>query len=79
MLLGERQPALRLGGGGASNQGWSVDYVLDRSAEEHELRTLTIVDDATHDAVAHEVELTISDQGIARVLERPVLPEACRS
>jgi len=37
------------------------------------LKALTIIDDATHEAVATEVERAISGHGVARVLDRLVL------
>ncbi len=44
----------------AVNQVWSMDFVSDRTAEGRVLTCLTIVDDATHEAVAIEVERAIS-------------------
>lgn len=46
---------------------------FDRSAEGRVNRALTIVDDATHEAVAIEVERAISGYGAARVLDRLAL------
>jgi transposase InsO family protein len=63
----ERQPSLRPS---AANQLWSIDFVFDRTAEGRVIKCLTIVDDATHEAVAIEVERAISGQGVARVLDR---------
>ena len=68
--LGERQPLLRPT---AANQVWSVDFVFDRTAEGRVLKCLTIVDDATHEAVAIEVERAISGMGVSRVLDRLAL------
>ena len=70
VLLGERQPLLRPE---AANQVWSMDFVFDRTAEGRVLKALTIVDDATHEAVAIEVERAISGHGVARVLDRLAL------
>jgi hypothetical protein len=47
-----------------------MDFVFDRTAEGRVLKCLTIVDDATHEAVAMEVERTISAHGVVRVLRR---------
>ncbi len=47
-----------------------MDFVFDRTAEGRVIKCLTIVDDATHEAVAIEVERAISGQGVARVLDR---------
>ena len=68
--LGERQPLLRPT---AAHQVWSVDFVFDRTAEGRVLKCLTIVDDATHEAVAIEVERAISGMGVSRVLDRLAL------
>ncbi|CBA16362.1 putative is1404 transposase orf b (fragment) protein [Xanthomonas albilineans GPE PC73] len=70
VLLGQRQPLLRPE---AANQVWSMDFVFDRTAEGRVLKALTIVDDATHEAVAIEVERAISGHGVVRVLDRLAL------
>jgi len=68
--IGERQPLLRPT---AANQVWSMDFVFDRTGEGRVLKCLTIVDDATHEAVAIEVERAISGLTVTRVLERLAL------
>ena len=68
--VGERQPLLRPT---AANQVWSMDFVFDRTGEGRVLKCLTIVDDATHEAVAIEVERAISGQMLTRVLDRLAL------
>ena len=68
--VGERQPLLRPT---AANQVWSMDFVFDRTGESRVLKCLTIVDDATHEAVAIEVERAISGQMLTRVLDRLAL------
>ena len=70
VALGDRQPLLRPE---AANQVWSMDFVFDRTAEGRVLKALTIVDDATHESVAIEVERAISGHGVARQLERLAL------
>ena len=65
--IGERQPLLRPT---AANQVWSMDFVFDRTGEGRVLKCLTIVDDATHEAVAIEVERAISGLMLTRVLDR---------
>jgi len=70
VAFGERQPLFRPT---ASNQVWSMDFVFDRTAEGRVLKCLTIVDDATHEAVAIEVERAISGIGVTRVLDRLAL------
>jgi putative transposase len=64
---GDRQPLFRPD---AANQVWSMDFVFDRTADGRAIKTLTIVDDATHECVAIEVERAISGHGVARVLDR---------
>ena len=77
---GERQPMVRPT---RANQVWSMDFVFDRTAEGRVLKCLTIVDDATHEAVWIEVERAISGHGVARVLDRLALsrglPEVIRT
>jgi putative transposase len=79
VLAGERQPLLRPT---SANQVWSMDFVFDRTAESRVIKCLTIVDDATHEAVAIEMERAISGQGLTRVLDRLALsrglPEVIR-
>lgn len=65
--VGERQPLLRPT---AANQVWSMDFVFDRTGEGRVLKCLTIVDDATHESVAIEVERAISGLMLTRVLDR---------
>ena len=68
--VGERQPLMRPM---AANQVWSMDFVFDRTAEGRVIKCLVIVDDATHEAVAIEVERAISGHGLTRVLDRLAL------
>lgn len=68
--VGDRQPLLRPT---AANQVWSMDFVFDRTAEGRVIKCLTIVDDATHEAVAIEVERAISGQMLTRILDRLAL------
>ena len=46
--VSDRQP---LGRPQAANQVWSRDFVFDRTAEGRVIKNLTVVDDATHEAV----------------------------
>ena len=50
-----------------------MDVVFDRTADARVLQCLTIVDDATHEAVAIEVERAISGMDVTRVLDRLAL------
>jgi transposase InsO family protein len=78
--VGERQPLLRPD---RANQVWSMDFMFDRTADGRVLKALTIVDDATHESVAIEVERAISGHGVVRILERLAiqrgLPEVIRT
>lgn len=46
--VAERQPLTRPK---AANEVWSMDFVFDRTAEGRVIKCLTVVDDATHEAV----------------------------
>ena len=63
--VADRQP---LGRPQAANAVWSMDFVFDRTAEGRVLKCLTVVDDATHEAVAIEPERAISGQTLTRIL-----------
>lgn len=65
--VGERQPLLRPE---QPNAVWSMDFVFDRTAEGRVLKCLTVVDDATHEAVAIEPERAISGHALTRMLDR---------
>lgn len=68
--VGDRQPLERPM---KANAVWSMDFVFDRTADGRVIKCLTIVDDATHEAVAIETERAISGHGVVRVLERLAL------
>jgi len=78
--IGERQPLERPT---QANEVWSMDFVFDRTGDGRVIKCLTIVDDATHEAVAIETERAISGYGVVRVLERLALsrglPKVIRS
>ena len=65
--IGERQPLLRPR---RANEVWSMDFIFDRTADGRVIKCLVIVDDATHEVVAIEVERAISGHGVSRVLDR---------
>ena len=50
-----------------------MDFVWERTGEVRVLKCLTIVDEATHEAVAIEVERAISGLMLTRVLDRLAL------
>ena len=64
---GERQPLLRPQ---AANQVWSMDFMFDRTAEGRTIKCLTIVDDATHEAVAIVPERAIGGLALTRILNQ---------
>ena len=64
---GDRQPLLRPE---RANQVWSMDFVFDRTAEGRVIKCLTIVDDATHEAVAIAPEHSIGGDHLVRILDR---------
>jgi transposase InsO family protein len=65
-----------------ANQMWSMDFVFDRTAEGGAIKNLTIVDDATHEAVAIISERALSGQHLTRILDELAktrgLPKAIR-
>lgn len=65
--VGARQP---LGRPQAAHEGWSMDFVCDRSAEGRAIKCVTIVDDATHESVAIIPERTISGAQVTRILDQ---------
>ncbi len=63
---GVRQPLLEPTG---VNQVWSVDFMTDALSSGRRFRTLNIVDDYTREAVAIEVDTSLSGRRVARLLE----------
>ena len=78
--VADRQP---LGRPHAANQVWSMDFVFDRTAEGRVIKSLTVVDDATHEAVAVVPERAMSGHALTRILDRLALqrglPKAIRT
>jgi putative transposase len=64
--VSERQPLIRPG---APNEVWSMDFVFDRVASGRAIKSLVIVDDATHESVAIVVEHSIGGNQLIRVLD----------
>lgn len=52
------------------NELWAMDFVLDSFAGGRRFRTLTVKDLFTHEAVALHVDLSITGEKVAEVLER---------
>ena len=65
------------------NEMWSMDFVFDRTADGRSVKSLTVVDDATHESVTIEPERAIGGQLLVRILERLAvtrgLPQAIRT
>jgi putative transposase len=63
----DRQPLVKPA---AANDVWSADFVFDRTAEGRVLKCLTIVDDATTEAVAIIPARALGGPAVTRVLDR---------
>ena len=76
----DRQPLVRPK---APNEVWSMDFVFDRSADGRVIKNLTVVDDATHEAVLVTPERAIGGLALTRILEalaiRRGLPKVIRT
>ena len=76
----DRQP---LGRPQSANQVWSMDFVFDRTAEGRVIKCLTVVDDATYEAVAVIPERAIGGNALTRMLDEVArgrgLPKAIRT
>lgn len=56
--------------GTGPNQRWSMDFMWDQLADGRSFRTLNIVDDFTRESLAIEVDVSLSGQRVARVLDQ---------
>lgn len=78
--VADRQPLVRPQ---ARNEVWSADFVFDRTAEGRVLKCLTIVDDATTEAVAIVVARALGGLPLTRILDQLAidrgLPKALRT
>jgi putative transposase len=68
--VADRQPLARPQ---APNEVWSADFVFDRTAEGRAVKCLTIVDDATTEAVAIVPARALGGLPVTRVLDRLAL------
>lgn len=60
-----------LGRPDAANQVCLMDFVFNSTAEERVIKNMTVVDDATHEAVAILPECAIGWQSLTRISDRP--------
>ena len=68
--LADRQPLVRPQ---APNEVWSADFVFDRTAEGRVVKCLTVVDDATTEAVVIVPARALGGLSVTRVLDRLAL------
>lgn len=68
--VGDRQPLVRPQ---TPNEVWSADFIFDRTAEGRVLKCLTIVDDATTEAVAIVPARALGGLPVTRVFDRLAL------
>lgn len=57
----------------APNHRWSMDFVSDRTRNGGNLRILTLIDEATRECLALEVDTSLTGQKVAAVLNRMAL------
>ena len=65
--VADRQPLIRPQ---VPNEVWSADFVFDRTADGRVVKCLTVVDDATTEAVAIVPARTLGGLPVTRVLDR---------
>ena len=77
---GDRQPLIRPS---RANEVWSMDFVFDRLADGRALKCLSVVDDATQEAVTVMPDRAISGAYVTRMLDQVKakrgLPKVIRS
>ena len=54
----------------AINKSWSMDFMSDSMVGHRKFRTFNVIDDCTREALAIEVDTSLSSKRIIRVLER---------
>jgi putative transposase len=52
------------------NQSWSMDFMSDSMMDGRKLRTLNIIDDCNREALAIEIDTSLSAKRVIRVLKR---------
>ena len=66
VALGRGNPAPAVAG---LNQRWSLDFVHDVLSSGRRFRSLTVVDDYSHESLAIEVDTSLSGERVVRVLD----------
>lgn len=62
-----RQPLLQPSG---ANESWSMDFMSDSLVDGRKIRTLNIIDDCNREALAIEIDTSLSAKRVIRVLKR---------
>jgi putative transposase len=65
-----KQPLLRAH---LINQSWSMDFMSDSMVGGRRFRTFNLIDDCTREALAIEIDTSLSTKRIIRTLERVIL------
>jgi putative transposase len=55
------------------NQSWSMDFMSDSMVNGRRFRTFNLIDDCTREALAIEIDTSLSSKRIIRILERVIL------
>lgn len=58
----------------ALNHRWSMDFVIDRTRNGGNLRILTLIDEATRECLALEVDTSLTGRKVAAILNMTALP-----
>ena len=64
-----KQPLVRQA---AINQTWSMDFMSDSMVSGRKFRTLNIIDDCTREALAIEIDTSLSSKRVTRILDRVI-------
>jgi putative transposase len=62
-----KQPLLQPSG---ANESWSMDFMSDSLMDGRKIRTLNIIDDCNREALAIEIDTSLSAKRVIRVLKR---------
>jgi len=64
-----KQPLIQPSG---ANESWSMDFMSDSMVDGRKLRTLNIIDDCNREALAIEVDTSLSSKRVIRVLNKVI-------